>query len=104
MFERVRKADSASPKISWCHAPWTELEKSGGSECHAHPAAPQEQEEKRTLGLTIVCGTNIIALTAESPPPADPSARLGTSAPGGAQASTMQAGPGISTGRKRKGT
>ncbi|KAI9713012.1 MAG: hypothetical protein M1828_001486 [Chrysothrix sp. TS-e1954] len=60
------------------------------------PAAIQETEEKRTLGLTILRGTNIVSLTAESPPPADPSARLGTSAPGGAPAPTMQAGPGIS--------
>lgn len=55
-------------------------------------------EEKRTLGLTIVRGTNIVALTAVSPPPADPAARLGTSAPGGAGTApaTMAAGPGIS--------
>jgi hypothetical protein len=56
-------------------------------------AAPVESEEKRTLGLTIVRGTHIISLSVESPPPADPSARLGTSAPGGAP--TMQTGPGI---------
>ena len=57
-------------------------------------AALVESEEKRTLGLTIVRGTHIISLSVESPPPADPSARLGTSAPGGAPA-TMQTGPGI---------
>jgi len=54
-----------------------------------------EAEEKRTLGLTIVRGAHIISLSVESPPPADPSARLGTSAPGGA-AAAMAAGPGIS--------
>src|SRR3954452_19332387 len=56
-----------------------------------------ETEEKRTLGLTIVRGAHIISLSVESPPPADPSARLGTSAPGGAGASsTLATGPGIS--------
>src|SRR5277367_1950162 len=54
-----------------------------------------ESEEKRTLGLTIVRGAHIISLSVESPPPADPSARLGTSAPSGA-AATLAAGPGIS--------
>jgi small nuclear ribonucleoprotein B and B' len=54
-----------------------------------------ETEEKRTLGLTIVRGAHIISLSVESPPPADPSARLGTSAPGGA-AAALTAGPGIS--------
>lgn len=52
-----------------------------------------EAEEKRTLGLTIVRGAHIISLSVESPPPADPSARLGASAPGGASA--MAAGAGI---------
>jgi len=57
-------------------------------------AAPLvESEEKRTLGLTIVRGAHIISLSVESPPPADPSARLGTSAP---NAPAMAAGPGIS--------
>lgn len=64
------------------------------------PAAPLvETEQKRTLGLTIVRGTHIISLSVESPPPADPSARLGTSAPGGvggAAPPTLSAGPGIS--------
>jgi small nuclear ribonucleoprotein B and B' len=55
-----------------------------------------ETEEKRTLGLTIVRGAHIISLSVESPPPADPAARLGTSAPGGASAATLAAGPGIS--------
>lgn len=49
-----------------------------------------EAEEKRTLGLTIVRGAHIISLSVEGEPPADPSARLGTSAPG----ATMAAGPG----------
>jgi len=59
-------------------------------------AAPLvESEEKRTLGLTIVRGAHIISLSVESPPPADPSARLGTSAPSGGLASTLAAGAGI---------
>lgn len=53
-----------------------------------------ESEEKRTLGLTIVRGAHIISLSVESPPPADPAARLGASAPGG-MTSTLAAGAGI---------
>ncbi len=59
-------------------------------------AALVESEEKRTLGLTIVRGTHIISCSVDGPPPADPSSRLGTSAPGGAAPPTMAAGPGIS--------
>lgn len=53
-----------------------------------------ESEEKRTLGLTIVRGAHIISLSVESPPPADPSARLNKTAPGGIS-STLSAGPGV---------
>ncbi|KAF6841432.1 small nuclear ribonucleoprotein [Colletotrichum plurivorum] len=66
------------------------------------PAAPGssgssqtiEKEEKRTLGLTIVRGAHIVSLSVESEPPADPSARLGKSAPGGIS-SALAAGPGV---------
>jgi small nuclear ribonucleoprotein B and B' len=53
-----------------------------------------ESEEKRTLGLTIVRGAHIISLSVESPPPADASARLGASAPGGV-AAALAPGAGI---------
>lgn len=60
----------------------------------ASTAPVVESEEKRTLGLTIIRGAHIISLSVESPPPADPAARLGASAPGGA-ASALSAGAGI---------
>ncbi|KAH6898813.1 small nuclear ribonucleoprotein [Thelonectria olida] len=53
-----------------------------------------ETEEKRTLGLTIVRGAHIISLSVESPPPADPSARLGKNAPSGIP-SALASGPGV---------
>ncbi|KAK0734464.1 hypothetical protein B0T26DRAFT_688633 [Lasiosphaeria miniovina] len=53
-----------------------------------------EQEDKRTLGLTIVRGAHIVSLSVESPPPAEPSARLGKTTSAGI-ASTLTAGPGV---------
>lgn len=53
-----------------------------------------ETEAKRTLGLTIVRGAHIVSLSVESPPPADPSTRLGKTSSGGI-ASTLAAGPGV---------
>lgn len=53
-----------------------------------------EQEEKRTLGLTIVRGAHIVSLSVEAAPPNDPSARLGKTTTGGI-ASTLAAGPGV---------
>ncbi|KAJ5681752.1 uncharacterized protein N7477_001692 [Penicillium maclennaniae] len=56
-----------------------------------------EAEEKRTLGLTIVRGTQVVSCSVDGPPPADPSARLGATGPTGAgAAATLAAGPGIS--------
>ncbi|EER44725.1 conserved hypothetical protein [Histoplasma capsulatum var. duboisii H88] len=57
-----------------------------------------EAEEKRTLGLTILRGTQVVSCSVDGPPPADPAARLGTTVPGasGASAATLAAGPGIS--------
>jgi small nuclear ribonucleoprotein B and B' len=50
-------------------------------------------EEKRTLGLTIIRGAQVVSIEAVSPPAQDPSARLGKSAPGGLPG--LPTGPGV---------
>ncbi|KAF2199998.1 Sm-like ribonucleoprotein [Delitschia confertaspora ATCC 74209] len=57
-----------------------------------------ETEERRSIGLTIIRGSNIVSLSVDGPPPADQSARLGTSAPGGVSTgpAVMASGPGVS--------
>lgn len=56
-----------------------------------------EAEEKRTLGLIIVRGCHVVSCSVDGPPPAEPSARLGTTIPGAAAAAaTLAAGPGVS--------
>lgn len=77
-FRRVKRKANKAPAAAGTSAPMVEA------------------EEKRTLGLAIVRGTNIISCSFEGPPPADPAARLGAAGAGAAAAPAAAAGPGIS--------
>lgn len=55
-----------------------------------------ETEERRTIGLMIIRGANVISLSVDGPPPADPAARLGPNNTGGTTTAAMTAGRGIS--------
>ncbi|KAL1958734.1 hypothetical protein VTO42DRAFT_3853 [Malbranchea cinnamomea] len=70
----------------------------GGQSSGSNAQQVVETEEKRTLGLTIVRGTHVVSCSVDGPPPADPSARLGSNIPGvpGGTAAALAAGPGIS--------
>lgn len=54
-----------------------------------------EAEEKRTLGLIILRGQEVVAAVMDGPPPGDPSARLGQEKPTGAVVAATAAATGI---------
>jgi small nuclear ribonucleoprotein B and B' len=71
----------------------------------AAPGATQtvtETEERRALGLSIIRGAQVISLSVDGPPPADPAARLGATASAGpSTAAALVAGPGVARQAER---
>ena len=64
----------------------------------AAPGATQqvtETEERRSIGLTIIRGATVIAVSVDGPPPADPATRLGPAPSGPSTAQALAAGPGV---------
>ena len=64
----------------------------------AAPGAAQqvtETEERRAIGLTIIRGAQVISVSVDGPPPADPAARLGAATGGQSTAAALSAGPGV---------
>lgn len=53
-----------------------------------------ETEERRAIGLTIIRGTQVISLSVDGPPPADPATRLGATG-GATTAAALAQGPGV---------
>lgn len=64
----------------------------------AAPGAAQqytETEERRAIGLTIIRGANVVSVSVDGPPPADPAARLGGAPGGTTTAAALATGPGV---------
>lgn len=67
-----------------------------GKTAPGQSAPTVETEERRSIGLTIIRGAQIVSVSVDGPPPSDPSARLGPSAPGGpVPAPVIASGPGV---------
>lgn len=90
-------ADSAMQHMNLVLADTEEFRRTRRRGGKAAPGAAQqltETEERRAIGLTIIRGANVISLSVDGPPPADPAARLGGGS-GQSTAAAIAAGPGV---------